>query len=73
MSQITIRSDRDTDYTFTYKGNLVGEWSVDKDYPIEMKQEGKTVRLRWLNTYSGQFDLIYGGSYKKTIVVESLF
>lgn len=61
------------EYTFIYKGNQVGEWSVDKDYPIELKPDGKTVRLCWLNTYTGQFDLIYGGSYKKTIVVESLF
>jgi hypothetical protein len=38
-----------------------------------LEADGKTVKLRWLNTYSGQFDLIYGGSYRKTIVVESLF
>ena len=61
------------EYTFIYNGNLIGEWTVDKKYPIELKQEGKTVKLSWLKTYSGQFDLIYGGSYKKTIVVESLF
>lgn len=61
------------EYTFIYNGNLIGEWTVDKKYPIELKQEGKTAKLSWLKTYSGQFDLIYGGSYKKTIVVESLF
>ena len=60
-------------YTYTYKGNMIGKWTVDKDYPIELIADGKTVQLRWLKTYSGQFDLIYGGSYKKTIVVESLF
>ena len=60
-------------YEYTYKGNLEGKWTTDKDYPIELIQDGKSVKLRWLKTYSGQFDLIYGGSYKKTIVVESLF
>ena len=60
-------------YIYTYKGNMDGKWTVDKEYPIELIADGKTVKLRWLNTYSGQFDLIYGGSYKKTIVVESLF
>lgn len=60
-------------YTFEYKGNLVGEWTVDDKIPVQLIPEGKTVALRWLNTYSGQFDLYYGGVFKKTIVVESLF
>jgi hypothetical protein len=60
-------------YEYTYKGSLEGVWSVEKNTPIELIQEGKTVKLRWLNTYSGQFDLYYAGIFKKTIVVESLF
>ena len=60
-------------YTFTYIGNYKGVWSVDKDVPVELKQNGKTVEVRWTDTYSGQFDLYYGGIYKKTVVVESLF
>ena len=61
------------EYEFTYHGYVEGEWSVNKDAPVQIIPDGKTVKLRWLKTYSGQFDLIYGGIYKKTIVVESLF
>ena len=60
-------------YEFTYRGNLEGSWSVEKNIPVELKATGKTVQLKWLDTYSGQFDLYYAGVYKKTIVVESLF
>ena len=60
-------------YEFTYNGNLEGSWSVDKNIPVELKQDGKTVQLKWLDTYSGQFDLYYANAYKKTIIVESLF
>jgi hypothetical protein len=60
-------------YEFTYRGNLEGDWSVDKNIPVELQQDGKTVKVKWLDTYSGQFDLYYAGVYKKTIVVESLF
>ena len=61
------------EYEYEYVGNLVGEWSVKENYPIELIQNGKKVKLRWLNTYSGQFDLIYANCFKKTIVVQSLF
>ena len=61
------------EYEFTYHGYVEGEWSVSKDAPVQIVPDGKTVKLRWLKTYSGQFDLIYGNVYKKTIVVESLF
>lgn len=60
-------------YEFTYRGNLDGNWSVDKNIPVELQPDGKTVKVKWLDTYSGQFDLYYAGVYKKTIVVESLF
>ena len=60
-------------YTFTFNGNLEGKWSVDKDIPVEIRQDGKTVQIKWLDTYSGQFDLYYANLYKKTIIVESLF
>ena len=60
-------------YEYIYKGNLEGLWTVDKNVPVAIEQDGKTVKLRWLNTYSGQFDLYYAGVFKKTIVVESLF
>lgn len=61
-------------YEYTFDGNAIGEWSIsDPKLPIELLQSGKTAQVRWLNTYSGQFDLWYAGAYKKTIVVESLF
>lgn len=61
------------EYEYEYIGNLVGKWSVKENYPIQLIQDGKKVKLRWLNTYSGQFDLIYANCFKKTIVVQSLF
>ena len=61
------------EYEYEYIGNLVGKWSVKENYPIKLTQDGKKVKLRWLNTYSGQFDLIYADCFKKTIVVQSLF
>ena len=61
------------EYEYEYIGNLVGKWSVKENYPIKLIQDGKKVKLRWLNTYSGQFDLIYANCFKKTIVVQSLF
>ena len=61
------------EYEYEYIGNLVGKWSIKENYPIELIQDGKKVKLRWLNTYSGQFDLIYANCFKKTIVVQSLF
>ena len=61
------------EYEYEYIGNLVGKWSIKENYPIKLVQDGKKVKLRWLNTYSGQFDLIYADCFKKTIVVQSLF
>ena len=60
-------------YKFIYNGNVDGVWSVDKNIPVKMEQNGKTVNIKWLDTYTGQFDLCYAGLFKKTIVVESLF
>ena len=60
-------------YEYIYVGNKKAQWSVSDNAPVELIQEGKQVKLRWLDTYSGQFDLIYGNAYRKTIVVESLF
>lgn len=61
------------EYEYEFIGNLVGKWSVKENYPIKLIQDGKKVKLCWLNTYSGQFDLIYADCFKKTIVVQSLF
>lgn len=61
------------EYTYTYRGNETGEWTVKKNIPVHLEQNGKTVKLKWLDSYSGEFDLNYAGLFKKTIVVESLF
>ena len=61
------------EYEFTYIGNVEGAWTVDDKVPVELVSNGKVVKLKWLKTVSGQFDLYYADSFKKTIVVESLF
>ena len=62
-------------YSYSFNGDLVDSWKVDKKYPVELlidSQDSKKVILKWNSSYSGQFDLYYGPC-KKTIVVESLF
>ena len=62
-------------YSYSFNGDLVDSWRVDKKYPVELlidSQDSKKVTLKWSSSYSGQFDLYYGPC-KKTIVVESLF
>ena len=64
-----------TEYSYTFDGSLSEKWYVDKKYPVELKVDPKDPRnviVKWTGSFSGQFDLCYG-SYKKTIVVESLF
>lgn len=62
-------------YTYTFRGNLYDEWTIDKKYPVTMvvdEDDPRTVALRWESSYCGQFELEYG-TFTKTIVVESLF
>ena len=62
-------------YQFRFEGNLASEWKVDNKYPVTLTTDPKDPRniiVKWNSSYSGQFDLYYG-TYKKTIVVESLF
>ena len=62
-------------YEYQFEGALKANWSVEKDCPVEIivdPDNAKKIKLKWINSYSGQFDLYYG-KYKKTIVVESLF
>ena len=63
------------EYTYQYKGNIVGSWSIlgDPKPPVIAKVDGKTIKLIWDQMFSGQFELAYGDELKKTIVVESLF
>ena len=62
-------------YEYEFNGDDVLEWSVDEKYPIILilnERDPKKISIKWLDSFSGQFDLYYG-DYKKTIVVESLF
>ena len=73
------------EYIYYISSPLYGQWYVsDKNIPIkkeefEDEQGRAAIKIKWMTTYSGQFDLWYGDSdgplldYKKTIVVESLF
>jgi hypothetical protein len=59
-------------YTYTYSGTDESEWHIDPKYPIEKKIDGKTITLKWMKTFSGEFVLKYGDC-ERTIVVDSLF
>ena len=61
-------------YEYKYTGLQTANWFIDTNkYPIEYKiVNDRIIKLRWLASYSGQFDIIYGDT-AKTIVVESLF
>ncbi len=62
-------------YTYTFKGRAIADWTVDKKYPVKLiksAQDPRVVSLTWDSSFSGQFELNYG-KYSKTIIVESLF
>lgn len=62
-------------YDYEFNGTKADEWYVDKKYPVELipdPTDPRRVSVRWVSSYSGQFELLYG-NYSKTIVVESLF
>lgn len=59
-------------YSYRYRGRQIGEWSVSRPDVVELNAEGRDAKIKWLNNYSGQFDLKCG-DLTKTIVVESLF
>lgn len=59
-------------YEYEFKGKESNEWKYDYKLPLEVELKGNRIKIKWLSTFSGQFDLYYG-NYKKTIVVESLF
>jgi hypothetical protein len=47
-------------YTYSYSGSMDNEWFYDNNTPIEVEIKGKIIKIKWLSTYSGQFDLYYG-------------
>lgn len=57
---------------YIYTGDLNAEWIYNKALPLVVKIDGKSIKLKWISNYSGQFDLSYGDQ-TKTIVVQSLF
>lgn len=62
-------------YKYTFNGTIAAVWSVDKKYPVKLildPDDPRNVIVSWTSAYCGQFELCYG-SYKKTIIVESLF
>ena len=63
------------EYSYFFDGPFAAEWKVDKKYPVQLtfdETDPRKITIKWLDSYSGQFDLYYG-DYSKTIVVESLF
>lgn len=40
-------------YEYIYVGNKKAQWGVSDNAPVELIQEGKQVKLRWVDTYSG--------------------
>lgn len=60
-------------YTYNYTGANEADWSIDKKYPVEIiEKSNSTIKLKWIATMSGQFELKHGEE-EKTIIVESLF
>lgn len=60
-------------YEYSYKGETAGNWSYDTSLPIQAEIDADNkIKIKWNNTYSGQFELSFG-DYTRTIVVESLF
>jgi hypothetical protein len=43
-------------YSYSFNGDLVDSWKVDKKYPVELlidSQDPKKVTLKWSSSYSG--------------------
>ena len=60
-------------YEYRFTGRVTeSNWEYDKKLPLEIIEDGKCIKLKWIKAYSGEFVLKYG-EYEKTIVVESLF
>ena len=65
------------EYIYTLGREYSLPWKVEKGIPVKLEpfvdeNNFTCVKVKWLSTYSGQFDLMIG-DYQKTIVVESLF
>ena len=59
-------------YVYSYEGEEQGEWELISDNKtIQKAIDGKTIKVKWQQSYSGQFTLRYG-SAERVIVVDSL-
>ena len=64
----------------TQQDNWYIDTNVPVNYTVSINEKGyNTISIKWIQSYSGQFDIWFGNKekekakYKKTIVVESLF
>lgn len=61
------------EYEYSYKGDNFTKWEYDAKLPIKLSSVNTPdIKIKWLSSYSGQFELKCG-DFTKTIVVESLF
>lgn len=72
------------EYQYYINNIQQGNWYIDTNVPVNytvsINEKGyNTISIKWIQSYSGQFDIWFGNKekekakYKKTIVVESLF
>lgn len=60
------------EYSYEYIGNEIGQWKIDENVPVDFETNGKTITIKWLEMYSGEFSIQYGSS-QKLITVKTLF
>lgn len=58
--------------TYTYNGKTIKHWDWDRNLPLEVEIGDRTITVKWIKNFSGQFTLKCGDA-EKTIIVESLF
>ena len=72
------------EYQYYINNTQQGNWYIDTNVPVNYtvsinEKSYNTISIKWIQSYSGQFDIWFGNKekekakYKKTIVVESLF
>lgn len=60
-------------YTYEYVGEEESTWEViSENKTIQVTKDGKSVSIKWMQSYSGQVTLKYGTA-ERVIVVDSLF
>lgn len=60
-------------YTYNYIGDEESEWEIITDNEsLQYKKEGRILKVKWPQSYSGEITLKYGSS-ERVIVITSLF